>query len=327
MKNPVAGTFRSLRSFNFRLWTAGALISNIGTWMQRVAQDWLVLTQLTHHDASALGIVMGLQFAPQLLLLPWTGSAADRLNQRKLLMLTQATMGVLALVLGVLTIAGIIQLWHVYVLAFLSGSAAALDAPVRQTFVAEMVGDDDLPNAVALNSISFNAAQMIGPAVAGLLIAGVGIGWAFLLNGLSFAAVLHLDVFLSSPGTARKRQGASHFRWISRRTSLCVEKTGPQGDPAHVVSDRHLWLELSDLHLDDGRECLPLRCAQLRPALLHHGRGHSLRILVCCRPTQTKLGVPFGRSWCLRAWLHSGRIWRRDTGDLEQLSRSSARLA
>jgi len=190
MKNPVAATFRSLRSFNFRLWTAGALISNIGTWMQRVAQDWLVLTQLTHHDASALGIVMGLQFGPMLLLLPWTGLAADRLNQRKLLMLTQATQGVFALVLGALTIAGVVQLWHVYVLAFLSGCAVALDAPVRQTFVAEMVGDEDLPNAVALNSSSFNAAQMIGPAVAGVLIASVGLGWAFLLNGLSFAAVL-----------------------------------------------------------------------------------------------------------------------------------------
>ena len=190
MKNPVAGTFRSLRSYNFRLWAAGALVSNVGTWMQRVAQDWLVLTQLTRHDASALGIVMGLQFGPQLLFLPWTGSAADRLNQRKLLMVTQATMGVLALALGVLTVAGVVRLWHVYVFAFLSGSAAALDAPVRQTFVAEMVGDDDLPNAVALNATSYNAAQMIGPAVAGLLIAKVGIGWAFLLNGLSFAAVL-----------------------------------------------------------------------------------------------------------------------------------------
>jgi MFS family permease len=190
MKNPAAGTFRSLRSYNFRLWTVGALISNIGTWMQRIAQDWLVLTQLTHHDASALGIVIGLQFAPLLLLLPWTGSVADRFNQRKLLMFTQATMGVLALILGALTVAGVIQLWHVYVLGFLSGSALAFDAPVRQTFVAEMVGDEDLPNAVALNSMSFNSAQMIGPAVAGLLIAGVGIGWAFLLNGLSFAAVL-----------------------------------------------------------------------------------------------------------------------------------------
>jgi MFS family permease len=227
MKNPVAGTFRSLRSFNFRLWTVGALVSNVGTWMQRVAQDWLVLTQLTHRDASALGIVMGLQFAPQLLLLPWTGSAADRLNQRKLLMLTQATMGVLALALGVLTIAGIIQLWHVYVLSFLSGSAAALDAPVRQTFVAEMVGDADLHNAVALNSTSFNAGQMIGPAVAGLLIADVGIGWAFLLNGLSFGAVLiSMSFFRLSElrASARAGRSASGFleglRYVWRRPDL-----------------------------------------------------------------------------------------------------------
>ncbi len=211
MKNPVSGTFRSLRSFNFRLWTAGSLVSNVGTWMQRVAQDWLVLTQLTHRNASALGIVMGLQFAPQLLFLPWTGLAADRLNQRKLLMLTQATMGVLALALGVLTIAGVVRLWHVYVFAFLSGSAAALDAPVRQTFVAEMVGDADLPNAVALNSTSFNAGQMIGPAVAGLLIARAGIGWVFLLNGLSFAAVLI---------------SMSFFRLSELRTSARAHRTG-----------------------------------------------------------------------------------------------------
>jgi MFS family permease len=215
MINPAAGTFRSLRSFNFRLWAAGALVSNVGTWMQRVAQDWLVLTQLTHHDASALGLVTGLQFAPQLLFLPWTGSAADRLNQRKLLMFTQATMGVFALILGVLTIAGAIQLWHVYVLAFLSGSAAALDAPVRQTFVAEMAGDEDLPNAVALNSTSSNAAQMIGPAIAGLLIAKIGIGWAFLLNGFSFAAVLlSMSFFRVSElrTSVRAHRGASGFR-------------------------------------------------------------------------------------------------------------------
>ena len=227
MKRPAAGTFRSLKSYNFRLWTAGALVSNVGTWMQRVAQDWLVLTQLTHHDATALGVVMGLQFAPQLLFLPWTGSAADRLNQRRLLMLTQATMGVLALLLGVLTIAGVIRLWHVYVFAFLSGSVAALDAPVRQTFVAEMVGDEDLSNAVALNSTSFNAAQMIGPAVAGLLIAGVGIGWAFLFNGLSFAAVLiSMSFFRLSElrASARAHRTASGFmeglRYVWRRPDL-----------------------------------------------------------------------------------------------------------
>src|SRR5271155_5978428 len=180
MRNSLNRLFRALESFNFRLWTAGGLVSNVGTWMQRVAQDWLVLTQLTHHDASAVGIVVGLQFAPQLLLLPWTGFAADHYNQRKLLMVTQASMGVLALALGVLTIAGSVRLWHVYVFAFLFGSAAALDAPVRQIFVAELVGDEHLPNAVALNSTSFNAGRMVGPAVAGLVIAKVGTGWGIL---------------------------------------------------------------------------------------------------------------------------------------------------
>jgi MFS family permease len=195
MRNPLSKAFRALENFNFRLWTAGGLVSNIGTWMQRVAQDWLVLTQLTHHDATAVGIVTGLQFAPQLLLLPWSGLAADRLNQRKLLMLTQASMGVLATALGVLTILGDVRLWHVYAFAFVFGAAAALDAPVRQTFVGELVGDEHLPNAVALNSTSFFAGQMIGPAVAGLVIARIGTGWAFLLNGVSFGAVL-LSMYL-----------------------------------------------------------------------------------------------------------------------------------
>lgn len=183
-------TFRSLTSFNYRVWAAGALVSNIGTWMQRAAQDWLVLTELTDHSASAVGIVMALQFGPQLLLMPWSGLAADHFNQRKLLIVTQATMGALAVILGLLTVTGLVQLWHVYVFAFLFGCSAALDAPVRQTFVAELVGDADLSNAIALNSTSFNGARMIGPAIAGLVIASVGTGWAFLLNGASFMAVL-----------------------------------------------------------------------------------------------------------------------------------------
>ena len=190
MSAAVAGVFRSLTKFNYRVWAAGALVSNVGTWMQRTAQDWLVLTQLTHHSASAVGVVMGLQFGPQLLLLPWTGFAADHFNQRKLLVATQATMGALALGLGLLTVAGVAQLWHVYVFAFLFGCATAFDSPVRQTFVAELVGDADLPNAVALNSTSFSAARMVGPAVAGVVIASIGTGWAFLINGVSFVAVL-----------------------------------------------------------------------------------------------------------------------------------------
>jgi MFS family permease len=182
--------FRSLRSVNYRIWAAGALVSNIGTWMQRTAQDWLVLTQLTPHNASAVGIVMALQFGPQLLLLPWTGFAADHYDKRKLLIVTQGVMGVLALMLGVFTLTGIVQLWHVYVFALLSGCASAFDAPVRQIFVADLVGEADLSNAIALNSTSFNMARMIGPAVAGVTIASVGTGWAFLLNGASFFAVL-----------------------------------------------------------------------------------------------------------------------------------------
>jgi len=190
MSASATGIFRSLRNSNYRVWSTGALVSNVGTWMQRTAQDWLLLTQLTHHSAASVGVVIGLQFGPLLLLLPWTGFAADHFNQRKLLIATQAALGALALGLGLLTITGIVQLWHVYVFAFLSGCATAFDSPVRQTFAAELVGDADLSNAVALNSTSFNAAQLIGPAVAGVVIASIGTGWAFLINGLSFGAVL-----------------------------------------------------------------------------------------------------------------------------------------
>jgi MFS family permease len=227
MKAHGSGVFRSLRGFNYRVWIAGAFVSNVGTWVQRTAQDWLVLTQLTHHDASALGLVMALQFGPQILLLPWTGFAADHFNQRKLLIATQATMGGLALALGLLTVAGLVQLWHVYIFAFLFGSAAAFDAPVRQAFVAELVGDEDLHNAVALNSTSFNAARMIGPAVSGMVIAAIDTGWAFLINGASFVAVL-ISLALLRVAELRPNPRAQHarrsftkgFRYVWRRTDL-----------------------------------------------------------------------------------------------------------
>jgi MFS family permease len=227
MNPPGTGVFRSLHSHNYRVWAAGALVSNVGTWMQRTAQDWLVLTELTYHDASAVGTVMALQFGPQLLLLPWTGFAADRYNQRKLLIATQATMGGLALVLGSLTVAGVVELWHVYVFAFLFGCAAAFDAPVRQTFVAELVGDADLHNAVALNSTSFNAARMVGPAIAGLVVASVGAGWTFLINGASFVAVLASLVLLRASelhpnARAHHRRGgfAEGIRYMRGRADL-----------------------------------------------------------------------------------------------------------
>ena len=227
MRIPVAGVFRSLRGFNYRVWAAGAFVSNIGTWVQRTAQDWLVFTELTRHDASAVGLVMALQFGPQLLMLPWSGFAADHFNQRKLLIATQATMGGLAAILGLLTVTGTVELWHVYVFAFLFGSAAAFDAPVRQTFVAELVGDADLHNAVALNSTSFNAARMIGPAVSGTVIAAIGTGWAFLTNGASFAAVLVALALLRvaelrpNARAARLRGSfAAGLRYVWRRPDL-----------------------------------------------------------------------------------------------------------
>src|SRR5512140_3267627 len=189
-------TFRSLRAFNYRLWAAGAFVSNIGTWMQRTAQDWIVLAELTEHSATAVGIVMALQFGPSMVLLPLSGFAADHFDRRKLLVFTQSAQAFLALALGLLTVTGAVQLWHVYVFALLLGCVTAFDAPARQTFVAELVSDALLSNAVALNSTSFNAARMIGPALAGLLIAGIGTGWVFLINAVSFAAVIAALAFL-----------------------------------------------------------------------------------------------------------------------------------
>jgi MFS family permease len=221
-------TFRSLKNSNYRIWAAGALVSNIGSWMQRTTQDWIVLTDLTHQNATAVGIVMGLQFGPQILLLPLTGFAADHFDRRKLLFCTQAAMGLLALGLGLLVVTRLVQLWHVYVFAFLLGCAAAFDSPARQTFVAELVSEGDLPNAVGLNSTSFNAARMIGPAIAGLMIAGVGSGSVFLLNALSFVAVLGALGVVRTDRPATTRRGpfrgglADGFRYVLRRGDLRV---------------------------------------------------------------------------------------------------------
>ncbi len=227
MNGPGKGTFRSLQSFNYRVWATGSLVSNIGTWMQRVAQDWLVLTGLTHHNATAVGIVMSLQYGPHILLLPLTGFAADHLDRRKLLFATQAMMGTLALGLGLLTVAGVVQLWHVYGFAFLLGCASAFDSPARQTFVSELVGEADLSNAVALNSAAFNVARTVGPAIAGVLISVVGTGWVFLINAASFAAVIGSLAILRVGGLhpsnrAVRTRGslAEGFRYVWKRPDL-----------------------------------------------------------------------------------------------------------
>jgi len=181
--------FSSLRVRNFRLFASGQVISNTGTWMQRVAQDWLVL-ELTHGSGTAVGIATGLQFLPLLLFGLWGGMIADRYPKRRVLMATQAAMGGLALVLGVLAVTGVVQPWHIYLLALGLGFATVVDNPTRQSFAIEMVGRDDLQNAIALNSAVFNLARITGPALAGVVISLVGIPVAFFLNAASYLTVI-----------------------------------------------------------------------------------------------------------------------------------------
>jgi MFS family permease len=190
----MSPTFQALSVRNYRLFAIGGIISNTGTWMQRVAQDWLVLA-LTG-SGTALGITTGLQFLPFLLVTPIAGLVADRMSKRRLLAITQATMAVTAGLLGLLAVTGLVEVWHVYVLAFMFGVGTAMDAPARQSFVVEMVGRDRLPNAVGLNSASFNMGRILGPGIAGLLIAAMGsgvfaTGWVILINSVSYIAVIY----------------------------------------------------------------------------------------------------------------------------------------
>ncbi|WGY04756.1 MFS transporter [Nocardioides sp. QY071] len=211
---------------NYRLYFAGSLVSNVGTWMQRVAQDWLVLT-IPGNGGAALGITTGLQFLPVLLLSPYAGVVADRISKRVLLQVTQAMMALASLALGLIAVLGVAQTWHVYVIAFVFGIGAAFDAPARQAFVSEMVGADDVTNAVSLNSAAFNAARLIGPGLAGLLIGfgGGGMratGWVILANALSYLAVIaqlrRMDTAaLHSPRPAARtpgmlREGVAYVR-------------------------------------------------------------------------------------------------------------------
>ncbi|TWX34531.1 MFS transporter [Frigoribacterium sp. ACAM 257] len=225
----MSAMFRSLGLYNYRLWFGGALVSNTGTWMQATAQDWLVLTHLTDHDATAVGITMALQFAPPILLVPVTGLIADRFDRRRMLMLTQGTMALLGLALGLLVLTDVAQLWMVWVFALLLGTVNAIDAPIRQSFVSELVPPGHLSNAVSLNSASFNGARLLGPAVAGVLIASVGTGWVFLINAASFAAVLLSLRFIrvsqlqhKPPVSRAKGQIREGFRYVKGRPDLLV---------------------------------------------------------------------------------------------------------
>lgn len=229
----MSPTFRSLRNPNYRLYAAGGIVSNTGTWMQRIAQDWLVLA-IAANGAFALGITTALQFLPILLLSPYAGVIADRFPKRRVLQVTQVMMAVPSAILGVLALAGAVTVWQVYLLAFVFGIGTAFDAPARQSFVSEIVDERDLTNAVGLNSASFNAARLIGPALAGVLIAllggGVGgTGWVILINAISYLPVIavlqRMDArALHSPPRTPRGPGALRegLRYVRARPDLML---------------------------------------------------------------------------------------------------------
>ncbi|MEU3446285.1 MFS transporter [Streptomyces thermolilacinus] len=221
----AGGTFASLKVRNYRLFFTGAIVSNTGTWMARITQDWLVLS-LTG-SAAAVGITTALQFLPMLLFGLYGGVIADRYPKRRLLVVSQAALGLCGIGLAALTLSGHVQVWHVYLVAFLLGMVTVVDNPARQSFVSEMVGPGQLRNAVSLNSANFQSARLVGPAVAGLLIASVGSGWAFLVNGLSFLAPLAAlllmrpaELYPSARAPRGKGQLREGLRYVAGRPDL-----------------------------------------------------------------------------------------------------------
>ncbi len=212
---------RALKHRNFRLFFAGQLVSLVGTWMQTVSQAWLVY-RLTN-SAVLLGFVGFASQIPVFLLAPVGGTIADRAHRRRVVVATQAASMVLALALAVLTLTGAVKVWHIFVLAALLGVVNAVDIPARQAFVVEMVGRDDLMNAIALNSSMFNGARIVGPAVAGILVASIGEGWCFLANGLSYIAVIAGLLAMRVPASAASGKVSSTlehmaegFRFVAR---------------------------------------------------------------------------------------------------------------
>jgi MFS family permease len=224
----MSAMFRSFSAFNYRVWFIGALVSNIGAWMQATAISWVVLTELTSNDAAAMGVTMALQFGPPLLLVGVTGWVADRFDRRKLLMVTQGMLLLLGLAIGALIFAGLMSLPVMYCFALALGVVAAFDNPARQAFVSDLVTRENASNAVALNAASFNGARMIGPAVAGIVIVAVGTGWVFVLNAITFIGMLAALLLIrtgeliprsKAPGSGRLADG---FRYVAKRPDLIV---------------------------------------------------------------------------------------------------------
>ncbi len=224
----MSAMFRSFANINYRIWFAGALVSNVGGWMQATAQDWVVLTELTDNDATAMGVTMALQFGPPLVLVSLTGWVADRFDRRKILLTTQTALLGLAIAVGSLLLAGVMTLPMMLAFALGFGIVNAFDAPARQAFVSDMVSATETSNAVALNSASFNLARMIGPAVGGLLIVAIGSGWVFIVNAATFlamiVALLLMRTHLLAPRPKNRNRGglAEGFRYVWARSDLKV---------------------------------------------------------------------------------------------------------
>ena len=191
------GNWRSFRHRNFRILFPANALSNIGTWVQIIAQDWLVL-QLTDNNGFYLGLVTAIQFVPVMLLSLHGGALADRVDKRKLLIATNTLAALACYALGILVVAEVIELWHVFVCAAVLGVSSAIDAPIRQSFTAEIVGDDDVANAVSLNSANFNMGRLVGPALSGILIANFDTGPSFLINATSYLFVIGSLFFMRS---------------------------------------------------------------------------------------------------------------------------------
>jgi len=220
--------FRSLRLVNYRLLFIGSSISSIGQCMQSTAMSWVVLTELTANDAAAMGVALALQFGPPLLLVPVSGWVADRFDRRRLLLVTQTALALTATAIGLLMLSGVMTLAIMYGFCLLLGVCNAFDNPARQAFVSDVVPRTDASNAIALNSASFNVARLIGPAVAGLALVGIGSGWVFLANAVSYVAMLvvlaairrgELEPRTTSPGRQRFTDG---FRYLGKRPDLIV---------------------------------------------------------------------------------------------------------
>lgn len=225
----MSKTFQSFARHNYKLWFVGTIFASSGLWMQRVAQDWLVLTVLTEGGGFQVGVVTALQFLPILLFSPWAGVAADRFDRRRLLQITQSFTALMGLILGILVLTETAQLWMVYILAFMGGLASAFDGPLRNAFVSELVPAWMLPNAVALNSTAFNSARLIGPALSGVIIDAVGSGWVFIINaGLFLVPVLALALMrkseLDQPQRAPREKGQikQAVRYIRDRSDIVV---------------------------------------------------------------------------------------------------------